>query len=124
MVGFVSQADMPSQYRLFDVMAMPSLETESWIEQFGRVAVEAMASGVPVLASDSGSLPEVVGDAGVLVPPGDAGALASALQMFVDDPSELTRLADRARQRAEQYSWSNVARRQHDLYLEMLTGAG
>ena len=66
-------------YRRFDVVVVPSLETPSWVEQFGRVAVEAMASGVVVVASRSGSLPEVVGEAGVLVPPGDVGALADAL---------------------------------------------
>ena len=71
--------ELAGVYRRFDVVAVPSLETPSWIEQFGRVAVEAMASGVAVVASDSGSLPEVVADAGILVPPGDVGALAGAL---------------------------------------------
>ena len=72
--GFAAHDDLPDLYRSFDVLVVPSLETPCWIEQFGRVAVEAMASGVPVVASDSGSLPEVLGGAGVLVPPGDVGA--------------------------------------------------
>ena len=71
-VGAVDQDRLPERYVTFDVLAVPSLETAGWIEQFGRVAVEAMASGVTVVASDSGSLPEVVGDAGLLVEPGDA----------------------------------------------------
>ena len=62
-----------------DVLAVPSLPTPSWTEQFGRVAVEAMACGVPVVSSDAGALPDVVGGAGIVVPAGDASALAGAL---------------------------------------------
>ena len=102
------------------MLAVPSLETPAWIEQFGRVAVEAMASGVPVVASDSGSLPEVLADAGVLVPPGDAAALAGALERLRDDRSERTRLADAGRRRSSYFSWPAVAERHHALYEEML----
>ena len=60
--GFAPHAELPDVYRRFDALAMPSQRTTRWVEQFGRVAVEAMASGVPVLASADGALPEVVGD--------------------------------------------------------------
>ena len=52
-VGYVEHDALPELYRSFDVVAVPSLETPVWVEQFGRVAVEAMAAGVPVVASDS-----------------------------------------------------------------------
>ncbi len=93
--GFSEQGELADVYRRFDaVVAVPSLVTPSWIEQFGRVAVEAMASGVVVVASRSGALPEVVGDAGLLVEPGDTAALAKALGELRDDPVGRARRAE------------------------------
>ncbi len=114
--GFVDPADLGAVYRRFDLVAVPSLETPSWIEQFGRVAVEAMASGVVVVASDSGSLPQVVADAGVLVPPGDVDAWADALARLRDDDTERSRLADAGSVRASAFAWPQVARRHLDFY--------
>ena len=117
--GFADQADLPAVYRSFDVLVVPSLETSSWIEQFGRVAIEAMSSGVAVVASDSGSLPEVVGGAGVLVPPGDVVALAAALQALTDDPERRRELASAGRNRSRAYSWTAIAERQAELYVQV-----
>jgi glycosyltransferase involved in cell wall biosynthesis len=122
-VRHAPQADLPDQYRSFDVLAVPSLETPTWIEQFGRVAVEAMASGVPVVASNSGSLPEVIGDAGVLVPAGDVHALAGALESLANDSAERRRLGAIGRERVTRYSWPNIAARQLELYREMIAAA-
>jgi glycosyltransferase involved in cell wall biosynthesis/ubiquinone/menaquinone biosynthesis C-methylase UbiE len=120
MVGPADQSELPDHYRSFDVLAVPSLVTSSWIEQFGRVAVEAMACATPVIASTSGALPEVVDGAGVLCPPGDAHALAGAIEGLRRDRRELDRLAALARRRAEHFSWSNIACNQRALYREML----
>jgi glycosyltransferase involved in cell wall biosynthesis len=120
MTGFVPHHQLPEVYRRFDVIAVPSVDRRGSVEQFGRSAVEAMASGLPVVASNSGSLAEVVGEAGVLVPPGDATALASALQGLSDDPTELRRLGAAARAGAKRYSWPAIARRHLHLYQEML----
>jgi glycosyltransferase involved in cell wall biosynthesis len=117
--GPVDHDDLPARYRRFDVVVVPSLTTPSWIEQFGRVAVEAMASGVAVVASDSGSLPEVLGDAGVLVPPADVPALAAALARLRDQPDERARLGRAGRERAHRYSWPAIAARQLALYETM-----
>lgn len=118
--SFVAHDELPGVYREFDVICVPSIATPGWIEQFGRVAVEAMASGVPVIASDVGSLPEVVGDAGILVPPGDVDALAAALRRLDDDPQLRHDLAERGRKRAERFSWRAIAEAHHGVYLEAL----
>lgn len=87
--------DAASLVGAFDVLAVPSR-----YEAFGLVALEAMLSGVPVVATHVGGLVEVVGDAGRLVPPGRPDALADALLDVLDSPAETTRLADVARERA------------------------
>jgi glycosyltransferase involved in cell wall biosynthesis len=86
------------------VQLMPSR-----FEGFGMVAAEAMAAGVPLIATAAGSLPEVVGDGGVLVPTGDASALASALRRLLDDAAERARLSGAARASAERFRWNTVA---------------
>ncbi|QGF25163.1 glycosyltransferase [Raineyella fluvialis] len=107
--GSIEQVDLPDFYRSLDVLAVPSLTTSSWMEQFGRVAVEAMACGVPVVASDSGALPEVIDDAGILVPPGDADALREALVRVGTDPSLAASLRQRGLERAAAAAWDRVA---------------
>jgi glycosyltransferase involved in cell wall biosynthesis len=117
-VGFVAHDRLPDLYREFDLVVVPSLPTAGWREQFGRVAVEAMASGVPVVASADGSLPEVIGTGGVLVPPGDVTALADAVAAFVDDADRSSTYAVMARQRSLEFSWDRIARQHYDAYLE------
>ena len=117
---FVANDELPGVYRQFDVICIPSLATPGWIEQFGRVAVEAMAAGVAVVATDLGSLPEVVDDAGILVPAGDVGALAAALRRLADDAELRADLARRGRHRAERYSWPAIAEAHHGVYTQAL----
>ena len=76
---------MPAAAERLDCLALPSLTRPNWKEQFGRVLVEAMACQVPVVGSDSGEIPNLVGDAGLIVPEGDAAALAAALRRLRDD---------------------------------------
>lgn len=70
---------IPPYYHELDLLVLPSLTYPNWKEQFGRVLVEAMASGVAVIGSDSGAIPSVIGDAGVIVPEGDIPALRNAI---------------------------------------------
>ena len=114
--GFVPAGELPAVYQGFDVVVVPSLPTPTWIEQFCRVAVEAMAAGVPVVASDLGSLPEVVGDGGALVPPGDVDALANALRGLLGDADRWRQLRVRATAQAARFDWDAIAAQHVALY--------
>ena len=83
--------------------ALPSL-----MEGFGLTPLEAMACGTPVVVSDRGSLPEVVGDAGVVVPP-DGASVAEALAPLLDDPDAAAALGEAGRVRSLEYPWSRTA---------------
>ena len=100
------------------MLAVPSLPTPSWTEQFGRVAIEAMACGVPVVSSDAGALPAVVGGAGIVVPAGDAGALAAALAEAAGPRAPELRAS--GLERAASCSWEAVGRQYLDLYRSVL----
>jgi glycosyltransferase involved in cell wall biosynthesis len=94
-LGRIPAADVTGLYDIAAVVAVPSR-----YEGFGLPAVEGMAHGVPVVASDATSLPEVVGDAGMLVAPGDVEEWAAAIGGLLGDPRQRTRLAAAGRQRA------------------------
>jgi glycosyltransferase involved in cell wall biosynthesis len=115
-VGFASREQLEDFYRSFDVVVVPSLATPGWTEQFCRVAVEAMASGVLVIASDFGALPEVVGDAGIFVPPGDPVVLRRALNLLASDPDRRMELGRQGRARSKRFAWSDIAKEQLDFY--------
>ena len=110
-LGFVRDEDLPGLYRLATVFAYPSLH-----EGFGIPPLEAMASGIPVVSSAVSSLPEVVGDAGLLVDPRSTEQLADALGSVFDDESLRRDLAARGRLRARRFSWDDVARRTAAVY--------
>lgn len=116
-LGPVDQRDLPDFYRSVDILAVPSLTTSSWVEQYGRVAVEAMACGTPVVASDSGALPDVVADAGVLVPSGDPEALRDALVALATDAERRAELRAKGVQRAATTSWDRVTAAYESMYL-------
>lgn len=118
--GHLAGDELAAFYAGIDVLAVPSVAAPGWLEQFGRVAVEAMAAGVPVVASDSGALRDVVGGAGVLVPPGDAAALASALAEVALDPARAAGLRAAGLARAAEYTWEAVAARYEAMYRELL----
>jgi len=124
-LGLRPSTAMPEIMRGFDVLAGPSLTTPTWKEQFGRMLVEAMACGVAVIGSDSGEIPNVVGDAGVIVPESDSNALRAAIVRLRDDPGERRRLAENGRVRAlALFTQEAVARRTYAVYQEMLEGTG
>lgn len=77
---------MPAFYRGLHALVLPSRTRPNWKEQFGRVLIEAMACGVPVIGAASGEIPNVIGAAGLLFPEGDAGALAATLRNLIASP--------------------------------------
>jgi len=84
-----------------DVLVLPSVSMPTWKEQYGRVIAEAMGCGVPVVGSDSGAISEVVGSAGLIVPEGDASALAEAVSTGIFDKEVRNRLKEQGLERAE-----------------------
>jgi glycosyltransferase involved in cell wall biosynthesis len=83
--GILSKDRLLATYPLFDVFVLPSITTPHSVEQFGAVLAEAMACGVPVIGSDSGAIPETIGEAGLVVPEGDPDALAWAITRMSQD---------------------------------------
>ena len=109
--------ELPAIMNALDVLVLPSRTTPSWKEQFGRVIIEAYACGVPVLGSDSGAIPDVVGAGGLIFPEGDARALAAALVSLQSDPvrrAEMGRTGFRLAN--EQYTWQHVAETMRGIY--------
>jgi glycosyltransferase involved in cell wall biosynthesis len=122
--GAVDQGVALDRIAAFDVLVIPSLSWPNWKEQFGRVAVQAMIAGTPVVASTCGSLPEVVGDAGELVPEGDARALAEKLRMLASNQARVEELVRLGKQRAhERFTWARVADGVDQMYRGLLASS-
>lgn len=105
MPGFVRNEELSYWYSAAEVFGYPSI-----YEGFGLPILEAMACGLPVIASDSTSLPEAVGPDGLLVPPTDVAAWADALSSLLENPDLRANLAERGRLRAGQFTWARTAR--------------
>jgi glycosyltransferase involved in cell wall biosynthesis len=101
LIGPVPLDQVPTVMASLDALVLPSLTTRDWWEQYGRVITEAMASGVPVIASDSGAIPEVVGDAGIIVSEGSTAELAAELRRVSQDPAICRVLAEAGLARAQ-----------------------
>ncbi|MFZ4664511.1 MAG: glycosyltransferase, partial [Caldilineaceae bacterium] len=93
----------------------------NWKEQFGRVLVEAMTCGVPVIGSDSGEIPHVIGDAGVIFPEGDVRALTQKLQQLLAQPVERRHLGAAGRQRVlQQFTMQQIAAQTVQVYEKLM----
>ena len=98
--GLMDSETIPALMASLDLLVIPSIATDGCLEQFGRVAIEAMLAGTPIISSDSGALPEVIGDAGVFVPEGDTMSLAHALDELSCDSPRRQELAKAGHDRA------------------------
>jgi glycosyltransferase involved in cell wall biosynthesis len=109
--GYIPAEDLPIVYNLADVFVYPSL-----YEGFGLPPLEAMACGTPVITTAVSSMPEHVGDAGILIPPQDERALFQALLALLQDPDLRRQLSEKGPERAAQYSWNRTAQETLNVY--------
>jgi glycosyltransferase involved in cell wall biosynthesis len=114
----VHSAQVMASWMRASVAVVPSV----WHEPMGQVAIEAMLAGLPVIASDVGGLRDVVehGVTGLTVPPGDPGALASALDTLLDDPDRRRRMGEKGRRHARQFEAAAVAPRVVEVFEDVL----
>jgi glycosyltransferase involved in cell wall biosynthesis len=116
----IATSDMPAMMQSFTALVLPSRTTANWKEQFGRVIIEAMACGTPVIGSDSGEIPYVIGAGGATFPEGDASALATVIQSVCADPRRLEALRATARQRIlTHYTQTALAAQYVEIYRQM-----
>jgi glycosyltransferase involved in cell wall biosynthesis len=114
-MGFVPEDDLPALYNGADLFAFPSL-----YEGFGLPVLEAMACGTPVITSNVSSLPEVAGNAALLVDPYNVDELAGAIRRILSDPALAADLRARGLERARQFSWERTAQETLEVYRNVL----
>jgi glycosyltransferase involved in cell wall biosynthesis len=123
-VEFIAQVpsmEMPALYPRMDALVLPSLTRPNWKEQFGRALTEAMACGVLVVGSDSGAIPNIIGEAGLVVPEGDVDALAGALRRLRESAALRAELGAKGRARVlAHFTHQQVAADTVAVYREMM----
>ena len=120
-----SPGDLAKIMNALDAFVLPSRTTPNWKEQFGRVIIEAHACGTPVIGSNSGAIPDVVGQGGLVVPERDPDALASAIKQLSADPERCRQLGEVGRQEVmSTATWEQVARQMRDIYQRVAKNAG
>ncbi|MGH9329078.1 MAG: glycosyltransferase, partial [Vicinamibacterales bacterium] len=110
-LGYVDPEHRRALYEGASLLVLPSFD-----EGFGLTALEAMSLGLPVIASDRGALPELVGDAGLLADPDDPDTFAAAIERVLDDPSLATDMETLGLARAARFDWDHSARVLRDAY--------
>ncbi|HEY7355128.1 MAG TPA: glycosyltransferase family 1 protein, partial [Ktedonobacterales bacterium] len=114
-LGHVTDLDLILLYSMADVVALPSL-----YEGFGFALLEAMACGAPVVCSNAGALPEVAGDAALLVNPTDTDALGTMLLRLLRNPKLRSLLSKKGQARAAKFTWEACAQEHLKLYEEVI----
>lgn len=120
--GWFSSLRMPAFYRELDALVLPSRSRPNWVEQFGRVLIEAMACGVPVIGSDCGEIPQVVRNGGLIFPEDDARALRERLERLMRDADLWADISRRGRERVlANFTQAQVAAQTVAVYRRMVT---
>jgi glycosyltransferase involved in cell wall biosynthesis len=113
--------EVPGHLNAMDMLLAPSQTTPRWREQFGRMLVEAFACGVPAIGSDSGEIPYVIDDAGLVVGERDEAGWSRAVAELLESPSRRAELAARGRERAvAKYAWPVIARSHLEFFDELM----
>ena len=113
----VPLAQLPDWMRSLNVFALPSRTTRTWKEQFGRVIIEAHACGIPVIGSNSGAIPEVIGEAGLVAQEGDPQSLAAAIRQLAANPASAVEMGRLGRRRVENWCcWPKIAEQMACIY--------
>ena len=107
---------VPEYVNCMDAMILPSRTTRDWVEFFGRVLIEGMACEVPVIGSNSGEIPHVIGDAGLVFPEDDADALAERIGQIACDSSLSAQLIQRGLERVKEFTWETIAEGTYEAY--------
>jgi len=119
----VAHDEVPAYLNAMDVLCAPSQSTRRWREQFGRMIIEAFACGVPVVASECGEIPHVVGDAGIVLGEREERRWSDTLARLLENPGDRGELAARGRERAVSvFDWAKVGQRHVDLFSAMIDG--
>jgi glycosyltransferase involved in cell wall biosynthesis len=125
--GLVSETALAEHYAACDAFVLPAVvDSKGDTEGLGVVLIEALAHGKPVIASGVGGIPDIVrnGETGMLVPPGDPGALAQAVSAYMDNPALARRLADQGRRHVEEaFSWKGITEKLSRLYHRVVEDA-
>ncbi len=117
----VPPQDVPHEMQQMDVFVLPSLTRPNWMEQFGRVLIEAMACETPVIGSSSGEIPRVINDAGLIFEEGNVQELSACIRRLLDDPELYAQLAIKGRQRVvEHYTQERIAQQIYEAYQAMM----
>lgn len=120
--GAVRYNLVPAYLNCLDVLVLPSMTTSVWKEQFGHILIEAMSCRVAVIGSDSGEIPNVIGDSGLIFKEGDSGDLRAKMQMLMNDSKLRAMLAEKGRTRVlENYTHEEICRRYHEVYKRLLS---
>jgi glycosyltransferase involved in cell wall biosynthesis len=114
-IGRLSQGELVLAYNAAEVLAMPSL-----YEGFGLPVLEAMACGTPVVASDAGSLPEIVGNAALVIPRNNPGALAEALELVLRNSKVRKQLVEKGKNNVLRFSWRKTAEKTLEVYRKLI----
>jgi len=115
LIGFVPEETLPQYYRASDVFALPTL-----YEGFGIVYLEAMASGVPIVSTTVPAVPEVVGDAGILVPPKRPDLLAEGILKILENKQLADDFIEKGLEKAQKFDWNSIIDKLEEEYSAMV----